>query len=105
MASGCQNVGLDLVVVAVCHRAHTYTSRGETERDRESEKSPPRVDGHATIPSPPFSSEDLGHARTRTWREFELPGPGLKPWSATWESSDTAITLTAGPVLCLNDCE
>ena len=71
----------------------------ETERDREieSEKSPPRGDGHAAIPSPPFSSRDLGHARTRAQHEFKPPGPGLDLWSTTWESSDIAITLTAGP--------
>ena len=71
----------------------------QTERDREpeSEKSPPRGDGHAAIPSPPFSSRNLGHTRTCAWHEFKPPGPGLKPWSTTWESSDIAIMLTAGP--------
>ena len=44
----------------------------QTERDieTESEKSPPRGDGHAAIPSPPFSSWDLGHARIRAQREL-----------------------------------
>ena len=68
------------------------------ETETESEKSPPRGDGHAAIPSPPFSSQDLGHARTCTQHEFKPPGPGLKPQSTTWESSDIAITLTAGPI-------
>ena len=71
----------------------------QTERDiqTESEESPPRGDGHAAIPSPPLSSRDLGHACTRARREFKPPGPGRKPWSTTWESSDIAIMLTAGP--------
>ena len=71
----------------------------QTERDRETEskKSSPRGDGHAAIPSPPFSSRDLGHARTRTRHEFKPLGPGLEPRLTMWESSDVAITLTAGP--------
>ena len=70
----------------------------ETERDRqtESKKSPPRADGHAAIPSLPFSSWDLGHACTCAQCEF-MP-LGLKLWSTTWESSDIAITPTAGPL-------
>ena len=45
----------------------------KTERGREieSEKSLPREDGHTTIPSPPFSSLDLGHAHTHAWGEFQ----------------------------------
>ena len=72
----------------------------QTEKDREtgSEKSPPRGDGHVTIPSPPFSSRDLGHACTCAWCEFKPPGPGLEPRLATWEFSDIAIMLTAGPL-------
>ena len=56
----------------------------ERQRDREteSEKSPSRGDGHVAIPSP-FSSRDLGHARTHTQREFKPPGPGLELWSTT----------------------
>ena len=71
----------------------------KTERDREieSEKSPLKGDGHTAIPSPPFSSWVLGHARTRTRREFKPPGPGLKPQSTTWKFSDIAVMLTAGP--------
>ena len=69
----------------------------DRERQTESEKSPPRGDGYAAIPSPPFSSQDLGHARTRAQCEFKPPGPRLEPRSTTWESSDIAITLTAGP--------
>ena len=44
--------------------------RQERDRETESEKSPPRGDGHAAITSPPFSSQDLGHTRTRARREF-----------------------------------
>ena len=55
----------------------------ERQRDRKREINPPRGDGHATIPSPPFSSPDLGHARTCTWGEFKPPGLGLEPWSTT----------------------
>ena len=42
-------------------------------------------------------SQDLGHPCTRTRREFKPLGPGLEPLSPTWESSDIAIMLTAGP--------
>ena len=69
-----------------------------THRERERQKArnhPPGGDGHAAIPSPPFSSRDLGHAHTRARREFNPPGPGLELWSTTWESSDIAIILTA----------
>ena len=66
--------------------------------ETESEKSSPRGHGHAAIPSPPFSSRDLGHARTRARSEFFKPlGSGREPWSTMWESCDIAITLTAGP--------
>ena len=57
---------------------------------------PPRGDGHAAIPSP-FSSQDLGHARTCALHEFKPPGPGLKLRSTTWEFSDIAFMLTTGP--------
>ena len=74
----------------------------QTETETESEKShPPMGDGHAAIPSPPFSSLDLGHARTCTQLEFKPLGPGLEPWSTTWESSDIAIMPTAGSHLFL----
>ena len=42
-----------------------------SKAEKQSEKSPPRRDGHATIPSPPFSSRDLGHACTCAWCEFK----------------------------------
>ena len=69
----------------------------ERNRETESEKSPPRGDGHTAIPSLPFSSQYLEHACTHAWREFKPLGPGLELWSTTWESSDIAITSTAGP--------
>ena len=72
------------------------------QKDRERQKArncPPRGDGHATIPSPPFSPWDLGHAHTCFQREFKPQGPGLKPPLTTRESSYTAITPTAGPYL------
>ena len=69
----------------------------ERERETESEKSPPRGDVHAAIPFPPFSSWDLGHACTGTRHEFKSPGLGLEPQSTMWESSDIAITPSAGP--------
>ena len=72
---------------------HALARKTETE----SEKLPPRGDGHAAIPSPLFSSQDLGHACTRAWREFKPPDPGLEPRSTTWESSDITIRPTAGP--------
>ena len=68
----------------------------ERQRDRKREITP-QGDGHAAIPSPPFSSRDLGHAHTRARREFKSLGPGLEPQSTTWESSDIAIMVTAGP--------
>ena len=47
-----------------------YAPQKDRDRETESKKSPPRGDGHAAIPSPPFSSRDLGHARTPARREF-----------------------------------
>ena len=70
------------------------------DRETESEKSPPTGDGHTMIPSPPFSSQDLGHARTHAQCEFKPLGPGLEPRSTTWEYSDIDIMPTAGPSLC-----
>ena len=49
----------------------------QKDREAESEKSLPRGDGHAAIPSPPFSFQDLGHTCTRAWCEFKPPGLGL----------------------------
>ena len=72
----------------------------ERRRDRKREITP-RGDGHAAIPSPPFSSRDLGHAHTRTCMSFKSPGLECEPWSTTWESSDIVITLTAGPTILL----
>ena len=80
-----------------CYRACVLTRQTERDRERESEKSPPREDGHVSIPSPPFSSHDLGYTCTCVWHEFKPPGLGLEPRSTTWESSNIAITLTAGP--------
>ena len=75
---------------------HALARQIETERQKARNHLP--GDGHTTILSPPFSSQDLGHARTRARREFfKPPGPGREPRSTTWESSNTAITLTAGP--------
>ena len=67
----------------------------ERQRDRKQEITP-RGDGHTAIPSPPFSSQDLGNACTCAWHEFKPSGPGLELWSTTWEFSDRAMTLTAG---------
>ena len=61
------------------HRARVLARQTERDRETESEKSPPRGDGHASIPSPPFSSQDLGHTRTRAPCEFKPPGPGREP--------------------------
>ena len=82
-----------------CYRVHVFARKTERDRETESEKSLPRGDGHAAIPTPPFSSQDLGHACTRTQREFKPPGPGFEPWSTTWESSGVAIMLSAGPII------
>ena len=78
-----------------CYRACALARQTERDRETESNKSLLRGDGHATIPSPPFSSWDLGHACTSTQHEFKPPGLGLEPWSTMWESSDITITLTA----------
>ena len=82
-----------------CYRVHALTRK--RDRETESKKSPSREDGHAAIPSPPFSSRDLGHACTCARHEFKPPGPGLEPRSTTWEFSDIAIKLTAGPCASL----
>ena len=37
------------------------------------------------------------HACTHVHCEFKAPGPRLERQSTTWEFSDIAITLTAGP--------
>ena len=47
----------------------------QRETETESEKSPSRGDGHTATPSLPFSSRDLGRARTHAQREFKPPGP------------------------------
>ena len=65
------------------------------DRETESKKSPPRGYGHTPIPSPPFSSQDLGHTRTHAQREFKPPSPGIELRLTTWESSDIAVTLFA----------
>ena len=80
-----------------CYRVRALARKPERDREIESEKSLPRGNSHAAVPSPPFSSRDLGHARTCAWREFKPTGPGLEPRSTTWESSDIAVMLTAGP--------
>ena len=77
---------------------------GETEKDREteSEKSPPG--GMATLQSLLLHSP-LGILSTHAHVpgvSFEPPGPGLKSQSTTWESSDIAIMLTAGPMVAAN---
>ena len=58
-----------------CYRVCAPARQTERDRETESEKSPPRGDGHATIPSPPVSSQDLGHSRTHAWHEFQITGP------------------------------
>ena len=60
-------------------RARALARQTERDIETESEKSPPRGDGHAAISSPPFSSWDLGHARTRARHESKPLGPGLEP--------------------------
>ena len=52
-----------------CYRARALARQPERDIETESEKSPPRGDDHATIPSPLFS-RDLGHAHTCAWCEF-----------------------------------
>ena len=72
------------------------------ERQRETERQKARnhpPGGMATLQSLLLHSP-LGilgmHAHTPDMSS-KPPGPGLKPQSTTWESSDIAITLTAGP--------
>ena len=75
---------------------HVRSPDRQRHRDRKREITP-RGDGHAAIPSP-FSSP-LGilgtHAHAPSVR-FKPPGLGHEPRSTTWESSDIAITPTAG---------
>ena len=73
----------------------------QTERDGETEskKSPLQGNDHTTLSSPPFSSQDLGHARTRAQLDFQAGGLGLELPSTMWESSNIAITLTAGSLI------
>ena len=59
------------------------TRKTERFREIESEKSSPQG----------------GWPCTRTRREFKPPGPVLELQPTTWESSDIAITLTAGPFI------
>ena len=69
----------------------------ERDIETESEKSLPR--GMATLQSLLLHSP-LGILGTHAHvpgMSFKPLGPGREPWSTTWESSDIAITLTAGP--------
>ena len=79
-----------------CYRVRALARQTEGDREIESEKSPPRGDGHAAIPSSPFSSRDLGHAHTCAQREFKPPGLGLEPCSTRWEPCDVTIMPSAG---------
>ena len=78
-----------------CYRACALAR--ERDRDTEIEKSLPKGDGHTAIPSPLFSSWDLGHARTCAWHEFKPLCLGRELWSTTWESSDVAVMPSASP--------
>ena len=55
----------------------------ERDRNGEGEKSSLGADGHATVPSPPFSSQDCRHVHA-----YE---PGVS-FMTTWKSSDVTIT-------------
>ena len=55
---------------------HALKRDRQRQRDRKREITR-QGDGHAAIPSL-LSSQDLGHARTCAWREFNPLGPGLK---------------------------
>ena len=79
-----------------CYRVRALARHRERQRDRKREITS-RGDGHTAIPSPPFSSWDLGHARTRARHEFKPLGLGLEQQSTTWEFSDIVIMLTADP--------
>ena len=61
----------------------THQKDRERQRERKREITP-WGDGHATIPSPPFSSQDLGHTGTCAWHEFQSLGLGLELQSTTW---------------------
>ena len=71
----------------------------QTERDieTESEKSPP---GEMVTPQSLLLHSPLGILGTHAHApgvSFKPPGPGRELPSTIWESSDIAITLTAGP--------
>ena len=68
-----QSSDIAITLTAGSHREVFAIGRVRSpDRDieTESKKSPPRGDGHAAIPSSPFSSRGLGHARTRARCEF-----------------------------------
>ena len=68
----------------------------ERQRDRKREITPQRGWSRRNA----FSSilRILGTHAHSPDVSFKPPGPGREPQSTTWESSDIAITLTAGPV-------
>ena len=68
-------VCLFVFLLFFCYRAHVLAHW--RDREIESEKSPPREDGHTATPSPPLSTRDQGYARTCPQHEFKPPRPGL----------------------------
>ena len=76
-----------------CYRAHVLTRK--TERWKMRNHSP---EGMA-MPQSLLLHSPLGILGTHAHAHdvsFKHPGPGRRPRSTTWESSDMAITLTAG---------
>ena len=73
------------------------TRQAERDRETESEKSP--LGGMVTLQSLLLHSplRILGTHAHVPGVSFKPPGLGHELWSTTWESSDIAITLTAGP--------
>ena len=80
----------------LCYRACALTRQTERDRETESEKSPPggMVTPQSLLLHSPL--EILGMHAHAPGVSFKPLGPGREPWSAMWESSNIAITLTAG---------
>ena len=75
----------------------------QTEKDREteSEKSP---SGGMATPQSLLLQSPLGILSTHAHApsvSFKPPGPGRGLQSTTWESSDIAFMLTAGPIILI----
>ena len=85
-------------------RGFRYRARAlarQTERDTETERRNHHPEGMVT-PQSLLLHSSLGFLGTHAHApgvSFKPSGPGRKPWLTTWESSDIAIMVTAGPTM------